>query len=69
MKIKSVNLTVWNSEIITVDFTKKSTDSNMHNPWWIYNNHFLVQEGMCGSNEIGYFLQNDAYFDETTPCG
>ena len=33
----------------------------------IYNNQFLVPEGMCGSNEIGYFLQNDAYFDETTP--
>ena len=39
----------------------------MHNPWWIYNNQFLVQKGMCGSREIGYFLQKDAYFDETTP--
>ena len=38
----------------------------MHNPWWIYNIRFLVPEGMCGSNEISYFLQNDAYFDETT---
>ena len=23
----------------------------MHNPWWIYNNQFLVPEGMCGSND------------------
>ena len=23
----------------------------MHNPLWIYNNQFLVPEGICGSND------------------